>query len=65
MVQHTTRNLNVVKGNGVIGELLIFFVPFRGMSDQIARLRHRRGTGTRFRIQYYNFLQRNGSFEIL
>ena len=49
IIQRTTRNLNVVKGNGVIGELLIFFVPFARNQDQVARLRHRRGTSNRFR----------------
>ena len=49
IIQRTARNLNVVKGNGVIGELLIFFVAFAGNQDQVARLRHRRGTSNCFR----------------
>ena len=47
--QRATRHLNVVERNGVIGELLVFFVPFAGDQDDVARLRQRRGTSNRFR----------------
>jgi hypothetical protein len=30
IVERTTRHLKVVKGNGVIGKLLIFLVAFAG-----------------------------------